>query len=200
MKKETLIAGVIGALIGLLIYPLLFGMGSWGGMTMWRGSYLTADISQHFIEQMIPHHEDAIAMAEIALVKGEHVEIKQLAANIKKSQGEENEKMRAWYKSWYGADVPETDLFGMNMSGRGGMMMHGGMMGDATDLSRLETARPFDKEFIEQMIPHHQMAIMMASMVQRGSTKPEIIQLAKDIISAQTKEINDMRSWYESWY
>lgn len=210
MKKETLITGVVGGLIGLLIYPLLFGMGSWGGMMMWgnrygipnnmMGNYISTDISQHFIEQMIPHHEDAIAMAEIALLKAEHPELKQLATNIKKSQSEENEKMRSWYKSWYGTEVPESNLFGINMGGRGGMMMHGGMMGDATDLTRLESAKPFDKEFIEQMIPHHQMAIMMASMVQRGSTRPEIIQLAKDIISAQTKEINDMRSWYQSWY
>lgn len=191
MQKTALIPGIIGVLIGLFIYPLLFGMGN--------NNYLTADISRHFIEQMIPHHEDAIAMAEIALIKGEHAEIKQLASNIKKSQSEENEKMRAWYKSWYGTDVPDTDIFGMNMGGRGGMM-HGGMMGDSTDLTSLETAKPFDKEFIEQMIPHHQMAIMMASMVQRGSTRPEIIQLAKDIISAQTKEINDMRSWYQAWY
>lgn len=189
MKKESLIAGVIGGLIGLLIYPLLFGMGGWSGM---MGNYLSADISRHFIEQMIPHHEDAIAMAEIALVKGEHSEIKQLAANIKKSQSEENEKMRSWYKAWYGTDVPDT--------GHGGMMMHGGMMGDGTDVTNLENAKPFDKEFIEQMIPHHQMAIMMAGMVQRGSTRPEIIQLAKDIISAQAKEINEMRSWYQTWY
>lgn len=208
MKNQTLVAGIVGGLIGMLLYPLLFGMGSWGGMMMWgnrygnnmMGNYLTADISQHFIEQMIPHHEDAIAMAEIALTKAEHAEIKQLAANIKQSQSAENEQMRAWYKSWYGSDVPDTGLFSVNMGGRGEMMMHGGMMGDATDLTRLENAKPFDKEFIEQMIPHHQMAIMMATIVQRGSSRPEIIQLAKDIISAQTKEINDMRSWYTARY
>ena len=198
MKKEILIAMVVGGLAGLFIYPLIFGTGNWGGMMM--GNYPTSDISQHFIEQMIPHHEDAIAMAEIALVKAEHPEIKQLAANIKQSQSAENAQMRAWYKTWYGADVPNVDVYGMSMGGHGGTMMHGGMMGDMTDLTSLQNARPFDKEFIEQMIPHHQMAIMMASMVQRGSTRPEIIQLAKDIISAQSKEINDMRGWYSTWY
>ncbi len=102
MKKETLIAGIVGVFIGIILYPSLFGMGGWGGM-MWgnKSNYLTVDISQHFIEQMIPHHDDAIAMAEIALTKAEHPEIKQLASNIKQSQSAENEQMRTWYKSWY---------------------------------------------------------------------------------------------------
>lgn len=190
--KNVVLIGIIGALAGFLIYPLLFGTAMWSGMT---GTPLTADISRHFIEQMIPHHEDAIAMAGIALAKAEHPEIRQLAENIQRTQAEENDKMRSWYESWYGVDA----LSAAGMPSHG-MMMHGGMMGDETDLIKLERAKPFDKEFIEQMIPHHQMAVMMASMVQRASTRPEIIQLAKDIISAQTKEINDMRSWYQLWY
>ncbi len=53
-----------------------------GGM---RGSPLTSNIDRHFIEQMIPHHNDAILMAEIALEKAEHQEIKTLAADIKRT-------------------------------------------------------------------------------------------------------------------
>src|SRR4030042_2896875 len=143
---------------------------------------------------MIPHHDDAILMAEIALKQAEHAEIKTLAENIRLTQSEENAKMRGWYKSWYGTDVPVDSLSeGM---GRG----MGGMMGDSTDIKTLENAKPFDKEFIEQMIPHHQMAIMMATMLLQGTDREEMKTLAQAIIDAQSREIDQMRSWYRSWY
>ena len=162
-----------------------------GGM---MGSSMMGNIDRHFIEQMIPHHDDAILMAEIALKQAEHAEIKTLAENIRRTQSEENAKMRGWYKSWYGTDVPE-DSSSMGM-GRG----MGGMMGDATDIKTLENATSFDKEFIEQMIPHHQMAIMMATMLLQGTDREEMKTLAQAIIDAQSREIDQMRSWYSSWY
>ena len=77
--------------------------------------------------------------------------------------------------------------------------MHMGMMGNETDVKRLEQAADFDKAFIEEMIPHHQMAVMMASMLKQGTQRPEMRQLADDIISAQTREIDQMRQWYDAW-
>jgi uncharacterized protein (DUF305 family) len=74
------------------------------------------------------------------------------------------------------------------------------MMGDETDIDELENADDFDKEFIEQMIPHHQMAIMMANMLLNSTERKEMETLAQNIIKAQTKEINDMRSWHAEWY
>ena len=146
---------------------------------------------------MIPHHEDAITMAEIVSEKAEHQEIKQLAQNIKLTQSEEIEKMRNWYRDWYSNDVTNT-FSGVGMMSSGMMTM--GMMGDSTDIERLKTAENFDKAFIEEMIPHHQMAVMMAQMLQSSTSRPEMKQLAKDIIEAQTKEINSMREWYRQWY
>ena len=77
--------------------------------------------------------------------------------------------------------------------------MHMGMMGDESDMASLEQADDFDKTFVEEMIPHHQMAVMMATMLKNGTTRPEMKKLAEDIISAQTKEIDQMRSWYKIW-
>ena len=154
---------------------------------------------QHFITMMIPHHEDAIAMADLALTRAQHPEIKQLSENIKISQSQEIEQMRAWYKKWYGTDVPKVD--GNNM---GGGMMHGGnrgMMGNMrTDLAALSKAKNFDQAFIEEMIPHHQMAVMMSQHLLSNAVHPEMKQLAQAIIQAQTKEINDMQGWYQKWY
>ena len=155
---------------------------------------MMGNIDRLFIEQMIPHHEDAITMANIAMQKAQHPEIKTLATNIKKTQSAEILKMQDWYKNWYGVDVP-ADNTDTGMMGQ----MHGGMMGSNADSTSLENASNFDKAFIEQMIPHHQMAVMMANMLLSGTNRPEMKQLAKNIIDAQTKEINEMRQWYIDW-
>ena len=77
--------------------------------------------------------------------------------------------------------------------------MHMGMMGDDTDAEGLKNASNFDQTFIEEMIPHHQMAVMMANMLLASTDRPEMKELAEDIISAQTEEINNMRAWAKAW-
>ncbi len=178
---------------------------------------------QHFIIMMIPHHEGAVAMADLALNRAKHPELKKLASAIKTTQTEEIQEMRTWYKQWYGAEVPTWQPgMGMGMgrnwnnrtaqpqannarpfrgSGMGmGQMGCMGMGRMGTDLSALQNATDFDREFIEQMIPHHQMAVKMASMVLNHSQRPEIRNLAQSIINSQTAEIEQMQQWYQSWY
>lgn len=207
MKNETLVPGLVGVVIGIILTLVFAPM--WGGMMGYRnsmmgpnnitgGNQMMGGIDPHFIEQMIPHHEDAILMADLALEKAKHQEIKLLAQDIKRTQSEEINEMRAWYKNWFGNDVP--DVFSGTGHGMGSGIMHMGMMGDATDIDQLKTAADFDKAFIEQMIPHHQMAVMMAQMLQATTNRSEMKRLAKNIIDAQTREINSMRSWYRQWY
>lgn len=58
-----------------------------------------------------------------------------------------------------------------------------------------------EREFIEHMIPHHEEAVMTAKEVlARGGTTPEVRALAEAIITAQEKEIADMKTWYAAWY
>ncbi len=57
---------------------------------------------QAFLQEMIPHHEGAVAMAELALTNAKHQEIKDLAAAIVAAQNEEIIKMRTWQKTWFG--------------------------------------------------------------------------------------------------
>ena len=212
MNKEILY-GIVGLFIGVLITVFvasnavnksntgmmrMMGMHTQINNTQNGNGMMGSSLDRHFIEQMIPHHKDAITMADIALQKAQHQVIKTLATNIKTGQSAEITKMEGWYKNWYGTDVPQdTDdtSSGIGMMGQ----MHGGMMGNNTDTTSLENATNFDKAFIEEMIPHHQMAVMMANMLLQGTTRPEMKQLAKDIITAQTKEINQMRQWYSDW-
>ena len=190
---------------------------------------------QHFIQMMIPHHQQAVDMANLALSKAQRPEIKKLAEAIKTDQNREIEQMKAWYKQWYGTEVPASsgmgmmsmhsgtgmnqqgnqemsmnacmEMMGMNMKPGTGMMnmnmkpgtgmMSMNMMG--VDLEALKNAPDFDKAFIEQMIPHHKMAVMMAGMV-LDSQRPEIRNLAKSIIQTQSTEIEQMQQWNQAWF
>ncbi len=80
--------------------------------------------------------------------------------------------------------------------GNGGHQM-GGM---DTDLAQLENAAPFDKAFIDAMIPHHQSAIDMAKEAQTKATHQEIKDLAGRIVTAQQREIDQMKAWRAQWY
>ncbi len=58
----------------------------------------------------------------------------------------------------------------------------------------------YDLRFIDAMIPHHEGAVVMAKDVLQKSQKPELKQLATDIIKAQNQEITQMKEWRRSWY
>ncbi len=151
---------------------------------------------QMFISAMIPHHRSAIDMAKVAQQKAEHPEIKKLAGEIISAQQKEIDQMQAWYEQWYGTDqIPEMDdeMMGRMMPG---MDMHDMGM-EAEDL---EDAKPFDRAFIDAMIPHHESAVIMAQHALEQAKRPEIKQLAKEIISGQQKEIGKMKEWRKAWY
>src|SRR3989344_6999102 len=187
MNKNIIIALVVGVIIG--------GFG-WAGLSsdsarLPGNNMVGSNIDRHFIEQMIPHHDDAITMAKLAQQRATRPEIKTLASAIIEAQTKENNQMRAWYKQWYGQDVPAINA---GMMGHG--QMRGGMMSGDADFGNLETSTDFDRDFIREMIPHHQMALMMVSMLISSAERPEMKKLGQDIIEAQTREIEQMRNWY----
>ena len=62
-----------------------------------------------------------------------------------------------------------------------------------------KTGEEFDKEFLSEMIVHHQGAIDMANLAIKSATHKEIIDLSKKIIDAQTAEIETMKTWQKDW-
>lgn len=197
---------IVGIVIGVVI-TLILGSTRAVGPMMWGGNYLndsltsgrianvTNSIDRHFIEQMIPHHDGAIAMAELALKRAINPEIKTLAQAIIKAQTEEIGQMESWYQEWFKQSVPQGSAV------MGGMMSRSGMhMGSSQDIDVLRNASDFDKEFIRQMIPHHQMAIMMARMLESGTNRAEMKLLAENIIDSQSEEIIKMQGWFSAWY
>ncbi|KKR68313.1 MAG: hypothetical protein UU10_C0027G0006 [Parcubacteria group bacterium GW2011_GWF1_40_6] len=206
--NDKIAFGAGGILVGAIIVLLLSYTGQYRSM-MWgvnnsnninpgRTVEMMNDIDEHFIEQMIPHHDGAIAMAKIALQKAKRPEIKTLAGNIINAQEKEITDMQGWYKNWFGGDVKQGNTYSM----MGGMMSTGGMhmVGNQQDTQTLENATDFDKAFIEDMIQHHQLAIIMAQMLKAGTNRTEMLILADNITESQSKEIEQMESWYKSWY
>src|SRR3990167_344013 len=121
MQKNTIIAGALFLLLGIGTGYLVWGANPATGVNshmMGDGSMMGQDIDQHFIVQMIPHHEGAIAMAKIALERSKRPEIISLSNSIIESQQKEIDDMKSWYQSWYGSAPPAG---GMGMPARPGM-------------------------------------------------------------------------------
>lgn len=159
------------------------------------------EFDQLFIDMMAPHHEGAVEMAKIAQERAEHAEIKAMADAIIAGQQEEIAMMKDWRKQWYGSsDTPPMDAMPAleAMPGMGGM---GHSMDMQADVERLRSAgEPFDKAFIEAMIPHHQSAIEAAKLALAQASHPEVKELAQEIIDAQQSEIDQMNAWLKDWY
>lgn len=157
-----------------------------GGMLMKNGKYS----DERFIDAMVPHHKGAVDMARVALRNAEHPEITQLAENIVSTQRVEIKELKSIKKEEFGsAEVP------MKMNSE--QMKSMGMMTNPRDLAKQD---PFDKAFIDSMIPHHQSAIEMAEVARDKSQNPRVKELADDIVSAQEKEISQMKDWRKEWY
>ena len=190
---------VIGLSAGLLLNPALAAPQASTGFELPCGSGCGGPMGLQpadgrFIVMMIPHHDGAIAMAELALRRAQHPEIKLLAQRIKTSQSAENAQMRRWYRQWFGSPVPAWAYGG---DGRG---MGMGMPGMATSLAVLRDAPDFDRAFIEQMIPHHRMGVMMASHAQWNTQHADLRQLEAAMVRVQSQEIAQMEQWYRQWY
>ena len=80
------------------------------------------------------------------------------------------------------------------------MPQNGSMQGMKMDLAALKNAPDFDREFLRQMIFHHQMAIQMGQIDASRLTRPELRELAGSIVKTQTTEIGQMQKWYQTWY
>ena len=148
-----------------------------------------------YIADMLAHHEGAVNMSEQAMAVTAHEEIRTLASNIVQSQSAELMKMRTWQKEW---GYKETMSGGHGSHGGAGMDMGGDMVEMQNKLQGL-TGEEYDKEFLKQMIVHHEQAVEMSQYAATNAKHQEIKDLASAVISAQTKEIEQMKQWQKDW-
>lgn len=150
-----------------------------------------------FSVMMIPHHQQAIDLSELAISKSDSEQIRVLSEQIIAGQGPEIILMQRWLDESNEFDgmsnMMQSEALNQNGSMRSGMNGMGGMASEA-DIELLATLSSpnFDALFLDLMIEHHLGAIDMVQMIE-NSNNPEVQNLAGEIIRVQTEEINLMQ-------
>jgi uncharacterized protein (DUF305 family) len=186
-KKTGILLGIIAALVLAVVFMLAGNSGTsmghsghGSGMTnVERSSEYSSD-ELMFAQMMIPHHEQAVTMSELALENTTNPDVIALATAIRDAQGPEIEQMKGWL---YGKS--ESHMHDMEL---------GGMLTDAelAELVSLKDAA-FDQMFLTAMIAHHEGALDMVSMIE-DSTKAEVKKLYNNIVTSQSAEIEEMKA------
>lgn len=150
-----------------------------------------------FLMAMIPHHQQAVDMAALALTRAKKPAVSELASRILTSQAREIALMRTWlglaagggmhgpemhHHGAAGAEMPEHDAAAMGMA-------------DAATMRAMAkaTGSTFDSLFLASMIAHHQGAVEMAADHQRSSNST-LARFATSIVRQQTSEISLMKA------
>ncbi|WP_328967505.1 DUF305 domain-containing protein [Streptomyces sp. NBC_00239] len=150
-----------------------------------QGDHNAADVA--FAQGMIPHHRQAIEMADLAATRAESAEVKKLAGEIKKAQDPEIKTLSGWLTSW-GEQVPAEG------GGHGGHDMSGMM--SAEEMKQLDSSsgKSFDTAFLTMMVKHHEGAVAMAKTEQSDGKYQPAKDMAGAIITSQSAEIAQMNT------
>ncbi|WP_046470276.1 DUF305 domain-containing protein [Allosalinactinospora lopnorensis] len=149
------------------------------------------DADVMFAQMMIPHHEQAVEMSQLAEDRAAGDDVKELATEIEAAQGPEIEQLTRMLESWGEELMADMDGMDHDMDGMGGGM-EGMMTGE--QMAELEQAEGegFDTMFLEMMIDHHEGAIDMARTELDEGANPEATELAQEIVDVQEAEIEQM--------
>lgn len=149
-----------------------------------QGQHNAADVA--FAKGMIPHHRQAVQMADLAPSRAGSAEVKQLAEEIKKAQDPEIRTLSGWLTSW-GEQVPAEGAMDHSAHGAGGMMT-----AEEMDQLQKSSGQAFDTAFMRLMIKHHEGAVAMARSEKSDGAFPDAKTMADAIITSQTAEIEKM--------
>jgi uncharacterized protein (DUF305 family) len=140
-----------------------------------------------FVRGMLPHHEQAITMADAVIAKSSYLLVVEFGTTIRATQSSEVEQLRGWLVNW---NEPESDP---SMSGSMDMPGMNKESFDA-DMARLgKTAhREYARLWLDLMIEHHRGALAMARTEVDSGKNPDVIALAQTILATQQQEIDAM--------
>lgn len=155
-------------------------MGGMSGMLQMMGGMNAQNIDRNFLTMMIPHHQSAIDMSQLVLKTTKDPQVKIWATNIIRDQQREIDQMQTLLKQYDGP-----------VQGMGGQMNK--MMGDMS--GPINKASNKDIAFVQGMLPHHGMAIMMADHLLMQSKNPMMQKLGHDIITAQAQEMFEFQKY-----
>jgi len=175
-------------ILGTAMVVVLAACGSGGSDSAASDEAAFNDADVMFAQMMIPHHEQAIEMSDIALdpTVGAGEKVRELATEIKGAQDPEITQMKDLLTAWAQPLTADGDVDHSSMMG--GMMT-------ADELTQLgmKVGPEFDAAWASAMIAHHEGAIDMAETVLADGKNAETLELARAIISAQQAEIEILR-------
>jgi uncharacterized protein (DUF305 family) len=200
-KKTGSLVAIIVVLLGIILGFSIsrnsdegfFGMRGNNSMGMRHNSgtatYTGADVM--FLQMMIPHHQQAVDISDLAISRSKDTELIELAKKIRNGQAAEIIQMKNWL-----ADAGDSSMMGHGMNHGMNHSMGDGMGGMLTEseLSTLNSlsGSKFDAYWLRGMITHHEGALHMVTMI-RDSNRPEFRSFGKEIVSVQTVEIEQMK-------
>ena len=169
---------------------MMSSSGSTGSSTSAEADHNDADVA--FASGMIPHHESAVAMAQLAQDRATDPRVEALATRIEAAQDPEIETMSGWLADWGAAassSATDDGTGGMDHDDMGGMDMGGMDTGALAGVSGAE----FDRMFLTMMTEHHRSAVQMAEEEVADGQNADAIALAEAIRDSQNAEITEMQ-------
>lgn len=145
------------------------------------------DADATFLEGMVPHHQQALAMAELARTRAESPGVRALAERIAAAQAPEILVMADWLVD-HGREVPDQ----AHGSSHGDV--HGMLSDDQMAALEAADGAAFDELFLTGMVQHHEGAVAMALLVLSAGEDQRVNELASDVNATQTVEIARMES------
>lgn len=187
------VLGVLAVLVVMATAAVAVSIGSrdarpWGdgtpGMHGMRGMHgQLAGSEFEYLTQMVAHHEEAVAAAG-ELQRSTRPQMRAFGEAVVESQSAQIDQMNDWLAVWYPDRSTEVDYEPM-----------------MRDLSGLSGDR-LDRVFLEDMIPHHMMAVMMSQQLLMSGVADhrQVEDLAMDIRDEQHAEIFRMQRWLADWF
>jgi uncharacterized protein (DUF305 family) len=157
-------------------------------------------LEQTFLGNMISHHAAAVAMAQLELARGTHPQAKTLAQQIITDQDSEITEMTTWLQQWYGLTPQHAQQKAPASIEALTNQIHTGLQAMQSRLAAVPAGPGFDQAFLTAMIPHHEMAIVLAGAVAGHATHPQVNTLAQQISTSQTGQVQQMKAWLRAWY
>ena len=151
-----------------------------GSSSSSNANYTGADIM--FLQMMIPHHQQAIDISNLAMKSSQDPELIELAKIIARDQAAEIKQMKAWL-----TDAGASEDMGHAMDGMGGML-------NDDELAALSaaTGKEFDVLWLKGMTEHHDGAIHMTQMIE-DAQNADIKAFGTKVIKDQSEQIDQMK-------
>ena len=138
-----------------------------------------------FATMMIAHHVGAVEMSELLLEKGKDPILKSFAEEVIAAQNTEIEQMKNFQNTREISTDYEKFQQALNQS-----------MAAMMD-KNIKVHDDIDKDYAQQMIPHHKSAVEMAEVYLKFGKQPELLKLSKSIVTEQNKEIAELEMWLQ---